>query len=94
MLVNRDQENSHKVRIVFDGDGNSGYFTGELKVANFGSAQYQWHPTDTGGFPEPDGPVVKSTVMASADTWFELPKASMTIIRGLTASPSGRSKAH
>jgi hypothetical protein len=93
MLVNRDQENSHTVRIVFDQGGNSGHFTGELKVANFGSAQYQWHPTVKGGFPEPDGPIVKSTIMASADTWFELPKASLTIIRGSTASPAGWPKA-
>jgi hypothetical protein len=94
MLVNRDQENAHKVRIVFDDSGTSRFFTGQVNVATFGAAQYQWHPTVLGGFPEPDGPASKSVITASADTLFELPKASMTVIRGSIAAPSAKSKAH
>ena len=92
MLVNRDQENAHKVRIIFDENGNERTFTGQVTHATFGSAQYQWHPAR--GVPEPDGPVLKSAITASNDTWYELPRASMTVIRGLLATPAGRPKTH
>ncbi len=117
MLVNRDQENAHKVKIVFDGDGSatrdtteansvqsrgngsshsSQFFSGPVTVLTFGSAQYQWHPTETGGFADPDGPVVKSAITASAETVYALPKASMTVLRGNiaanTAAPSARGR--
>jgi hypothetical protein len=84
MLVNRDQENAHPVRISFDdSDVDKGHaFAGAVDVLTFGSEQYQWHPTDQGGFPDPDGPVLKKTVNAADDTVYELPKASMTIVRG------------
>ncbi len=87
MLVNRDQENDHKVRIEFaDAKAGAGRgFAGPVSVVTFGSAQYQWHPTKQGGFPDPDGPAVKSTVNAGTDTLYELPKASMTVIRGAVA---------
>jgi len=91
MLVNRDQENAHKVRIVFDGGASSRSFIGQVNLATFGSAEYQWHPAR--GLAEPDGPPAKSTITASADTSFELPKASMTIVRG-SLSPLAKSKAH
>jgi F5/8 type C domain len=94
MLVNRDQENSHKVRVVFDEHENARTFTGQVNVATFGSAQYQWHPDTTGGFPEPDGPVAKSTITAAADISFELPKASMTILRGSIGNPVSKSRTH
>ena len=88
MVVNRDQENAHKVRIEFDGPKESGRsaFTGAVQVLTFGSAQYHWHPTHDGGFPDPDGPAVKSTLNVAADTIYELPKASMSVIRGSIAN--------
>jgi F5/8 type C domain-containing protein len=92
MLVNRDQENAHKVHIVFEGGENMRAFTGAVSIATFGSAQYQWQPAR--GAPEPDGPVMKSSIPASADTWYELPKASMTVMRGLLTSPASRPKNH
>jgi hypothetical protein len=87
MLVNRDQENAHKVRIEFHDPqaGNERSFGGPVSVITFGRAQYQWHPTKQGGFPDPDGPAVKSMIKASADTLYELPKASITVIRGTVA---------
>ncbi len=89
MLVNRDQENAHKVHIEFNGDaaGGKSFFTGPVSMITFGSAQYQWHPTKEGGFPDPDGPAVRASINANADTVYELPKASMTVIRGMVASP-------
>jgi hypothetical protein len=87
MLINRDQENAHKINIEFHDPkaGGKRSFTGPVSVITFGSAQYQWHPTKQGGFPDPDGPAVKSTIKASADTLYELPKASITVIRGAVA---------
>jgi hypothetical protein len=94
MAVNRDQENAHKVRIEFDGPSSvdKSFFSGPLNLVTFGSAQYQWHPTATGGFPDPDGPASKSTLTANAETIYELPAASMTVIRGAIASSSAKSK--
>jgi hypothetical protein len=87
MLVNRDQENAYKVRIEFDDSkaGGERSFTGSVSEITFGSAQYQWHPTRQGGFPDPDGPAVKSMMKARADTLYELPRASITVIRGTVA---------
>jgi hypothetical protein len=87
MLVNRDQENAHHVRIEFHDlkAGGERSFAGPVSVSTFGSAQYQWHPTKQGGFPDPDGPAAKSSLKAGADTLYELPRASVTVIRGVVA---------
>jgi hypothetical protein len=97
MLVNRDQENAHKVKVVFQGGGDAGSprsFSGPLTVLTFGSAQYHWHPTDTGGYADPDGPVTKSEVNASADTVYELPKASMTVLKGRISNTESAKPIH
>jgi hypothetical protein len=84
LVVNRDQWNPHKVRIAFhDGkDTNDRSFSGPVTVKTFGREQYQWHPDAKGGFAEPDGPVASGTVTAASDTQFDLPAASMSVIRG------------
>jgi F5/8 type C domain len=88
MVVNRDQENAHEVHIVFDESGGSKqFFAGPVSATTFGSAQYKWHPTALGGFPDPDGPMVRSTIQADAGTVYDLPQASITVLRGnITAS--------
>jgi precorrin-4 methylase len=90
MLVNKDQENSHAIRIAFHDDkaDADNFFTGPVSVISFGSEQYQWHPDERGGKADPDGPAVRSTVAAAADTEFTLPKASLTVIRGKIAAKS------
>ena len=94
MVVNRDQENAHPVRIVFhDATANADrFFSGAVSVSTFGSAQYQWHPTEKGGFADPDGPVAKSTISANQSTSYELPKASITVLRGTLACASIQQK--
>jgi hypothetical protein len=84
MLVNRDQENAHKIDIVFHDqeDDVDKFFTGSVNLSTFGSTQYQWHPTETGGHADPDGPAVKNSMTVTADTVYELPKASMTVLVG------------
>ncbi len=51
LVVNRDQENAHRVRIAFRAfpgkpDSVSG-FAGPVEMATFGSAQYKWNPPKT-----------------------------------------------
>lgn len=82
LLVNRDQWNAHRVHVEFDGQRGKGYFAGPVTMLTFGSAQYAWHPTKDGGFPDPDGPPARASIDAAADTVYELPQASMTVIRG------------
>ena len=88
MLVNKDQENSHAIRIAFHDDkaDADSFFTGPVSLISFGSEQYQWHPEANGGKADPDGPAVRSTVTAVADTEFILPKASVTVLRGKIAA--------
>ena len=83
LVVNRDQWNGHRVRIKFhDATQNAdSSFTGAVSVNTFGRAQYQWHP-EKGGYAEPDGPSVTSSAQAGSETWFDLPAASVSVIRG------------
>jgi len=101
MLVNRDQEISHKVRIAFQPDsGAAESFSGPVEIATFGSSQYHWHPARTRfeahaeraaektivaytkGWADPDGPIARTKEAAGKDTMYELPPASVTVIRG------------
>jgi hypothetical protein len=84
LVINKDQENLHKMRIVFEdsGRGVESFFSGPTSVATFGSAQYQWHPTANGGTADPDGPVAHSSIAADENSTFSLPAASITVLRG------------
>jgi hypothetical protein len=100
MLVNRDQEVAHKVRVFFQGRAGAVAFGGPVEISTFGSAQYQWHPAATNfmahaehaaertvvaytkGWADPDGPVARTKENAGKDTEYELPAASVTVIRG------------
>jgi len=89
MVVNKDQEIAHKVRIVFHNakDNSDASFAGDVDLITFGSAQYHWHPDVNNGTADPDGPPSRSKITVAADTLFELPNASITILRG-TISPA------
>jgi len=84
MLINKDHDHSHKVRIVFhDADGSHDkFFTGRITMITFGKKQYVWHPARKKGYADPDGPPETSTVDASENTEYELPTASLTVLRG------------
>jgi hypothetical protein len=88
LLVNRDQGNEHSVHVEFDNKSGRKFFSGPVTVLTFGSAQYAWHPTKDGGFPDPDGPATRASISAGDDTVYDLPKASMTVIRGAIADQS------
>jgi hypothetical protein len=87
MVVNKDQENPHSLKILFDDSkpGNPGSFSGSVTAKIFGKAQYQWHPATLQA--DPDGPIATSAIPASPDTLFELPPASITVLRGKVMFP-------
>jgi hypothetical protein len=88
LLINKDQENSHSVKILFDDSAQPvpGHFSGPLTVKTFGKAQYQWHPATLTA--DPDGPIATSTINADANTSYDLPAASITVLRGHLSFPS------
>src|SRR3984957_19506542 len=103
LLVNRDQTEAHKVRIVFQGKSVES-LTGPVEISTFGNAQYQWHPAHTRfmahaehaaehtvvaytkGWADPDGPIARSKLNADKDSMYELPPASISVIRGTFGS--------
>jgi hypothetical protein len=124
MLVNKDQDNDHSVRMAFSDPvaRQDRFFSGTVDRVVFGPAEYQWHPDpvpagavppsgqatgETGageapggdnsagggrgrrvnGHAAPDGPPSKSAVTAAGpDTLYELPKASVIVLRGKLAT--------
>jgi hypothetical protein len=87
MLINKDQENSRSIRIVFHdaSTSSSSLFAGPVDMITFGSDQYHWNPETTGGTASPDGPAARSQITASPATTYTLPKASVTVLRGQIA---------
>src|SRR4029077_7774651 len=51
LLVNKDHDNDHSVRVTFAEPAakRSRFFTGQVTRVVFGAAEYQWHP-------DPDAP--------------------------------------
>ena len=83
LLINKDFDNAHAVRIVFRDDlSQSRAFEGPVVSISFGKAQYQWHPGRKNGYADPDNPPVKSSVNATPEASFNLPAASVTVLRG------------
>src|SRR5271165_3665258 len=82
MQVNRDQFNDHAVKVTFAGGKKDRHFSGQVDRITFGSNEYQWHPQGTSGHADPDGPPSRSTVNGGAEAFFQLPKASITVLRG------------
>ncbi len=88
MLINKDYNNPHTVRISFhDADTNAAEsFTGPVFMITFGKTQYQWHADRKRGHADPDNPPVTSTLTADQNTLFQLPAASLTVLRGKLAA--------
>jgi hypothetical protein len=84
MLVNRDENNSHSVRVVFGGlrSKRDLSFDGAVTLTTFGSRQYVWINDGPNSHADPDGPPVASTISTDSETVFTLPKASVTVLRG------------
>jgi hypothetical protein len=95
LIINKDQENPHKVKISFDdsAQSGSGSFAGQITVKTFGKGQYQWHPKTLTA--DPDGPIASTTISADGNTSYELPASSVTVLRGNVTWPnSAANKSH
>ena len=88
LLINKDHDNAHSVRITFsDADRKvERAYVGQVTMVTFGKDQYRWHPNRKQGYAEPDGPAVTSTMQATADAIYTLPSASVTVVRGKIAA--------
>lgn len=84
MLVNRDENTAHEVRVAFDEPKNKrpAAFTGAVKVTTFGSAQYVWVNDGPNSYADPDHAPVGAYVTANEQTVYTIPKASITVLRG------------
>ena len=82
MLINKDHDHSHSVRVQFNGEGKPASYTGTIDVITFGKNQYQWHANRKKGYADPNNPPAKSKLNANENTMYELPAASLTILRG------------
>jgi hypothetical protein len=105
MLVNKDPDHHHSVKIAFADPvaAHVRYLSGAVDRVVFGPAEYQWRPDPVpagapppeddsdedgrrrrvSGHADPDGPPSKSTVSADgADMLYQLPKASIIVLRG------------
>jgi len=86
MLVNRDENSAHQVRVGFSDNGNTSSFSGPVTFVTFGSEQYMWINDGPNSHPDPDNPPVATTMDSSSDTVFTLPKASVSVLRGKVAN--------
>ncbi|MGA2533609.1 MAG: discoidin domain-containing protein [Candidatus Aminicenantales bacterium] len=84
LLINKDREKAHAVRIALhEANGkNDRFLSGSVDLVSFGAAQYEWHADGARGYADPDGPAVRTNVTGEAKTEYLLPKASITVIRG------------
>ena len=82
LLVNKDHDSSHRVRIMFHDENTDRTFAGAVTSISFGKAQYQWHSGRLKGYADPDGPPVTSKVVGTHETQYDLPAASITVLRG------------
>ena len=87
MLVNRDETNPHKVRVTFEDSRKkrNASFAGPVTLVTFGSEQYVWKNDGPNSHADPDNPPVATAILASSQTTFTLPKASITVLRGKVA---------
>jgi F5/8 type C domain len=81
LLVNKDESNSHEVRLEFEEGGVLKKFSGELTLVSFGSEQYAWKSDGRNGHPDPDQPPVRKTLPPGTEL-LVLPKASINVLRG------------
>lgn len=59
------------------------HFMGSVTQVTFGSTTYRWRPKGANGFPDPDGPPGTSVVQGGTGVVHRLPKASVTVLRGV-----------
>jgi len=85
MLVNKDHDHAHEVRVVFhDAERRKDLaFAKPVTMITFGKAQYQWHADRKKGHADPDNPPVTSRLPGGETAVYTVPAASLTILRGI-----------
>jgi hypothetical protein len=89
MLINKDHDHPHQVRVLFHDSGGhqDASFVGRVTMITFGKEQYEWHPDRKRGHAEPDGPSATLTLSGQQGTKYNLPAASVTVLRGTLGVP-------
>ena len=89
MLVNRDETSPHTVRVVFEDSRrkHNASLSGPVTLVTFGSEQYVWKNDGLNSHADPDSPPIASAIVASSQSTFTLPQASITILRGKVEGP-------
>lgn len=82
LVINKDHDHAHSVAITFDDAGRKQHFRGTVHTVTFGAAQYQWHNREENSYARPDGPSVQSEITADSQNLYEIPKASVVVLRG------------
>ena len=83
LLINKDYDNPHPVRIVFQ-DGKAQPLFRRTGHNDHISERHSISGIQQGreGYADPDGPAITSSVEGAADAQYALPPASMTVLRG------------
>ena len=84
MLINKDHDNDHAVKVVFADPATQRdrCFVGWVNRITFGATEYHWHADGANGQADPDGPPSRSTVAGGPEALYQLPKASIVVLRG------------
>jgi hypothetical protein len=84
MLVNRDESNTHTVRVAFEDAARKRTvsFSGPVTMVTFGSEQYVWKNDGMNSHADPNNPPLASWIQGSSQASYTLPKASITVLRG------------
>ena len=84
MLINKDHDHAQRVHVVFRDEDNRRDvgFVGKITMITFGKEQYQWHPDRKKGNADPDGPPLTRMLDVGRQTEYDLPPASITVLRG------------
>jgi len=84
MLINKDHDSDHAVKVVFaDSATQPGRcFAGRVDRITLGATEYQWHADGANGRADPDGPPSRSTVVGGPEAVYQLPRASIVVLRG------------
>jgi hypothetical protein len=84
LVVNKDPSNAHEISVAFDDGGQStpAQFSGVVKMATFGTAEYVWHSEGAKSYAEPDGPAKHRIIDLKQGQKITLPKASIVVLTG------------
>jgi hypothetical protein len=85
MLVNKDPDQAHEVKILFQKGSSTGPFIGPIQVVQFSSDQYQLSSDREKPFPLRSDPPAR--FMATPTAAISLPSYSLTVIRGSVPHP-------